>query len=45
MKDTNPSPQASFDFKTLLSGGIYAMTLVLVITFIFTSLSGFLEGL
>jgi hypothetical protein len=39
------SAKSSFDFKKLLSGGVYIVTLGLVIIFILTSLSDLIEGL
>jgi hypothetical protein len=45
MKNETQSGGSSFDLKKLLSGGVYIVTLGLVIIFILTSLSDLIEGL
>jgi hypothetical protein len=45
MENEAQSARSSFDFKKLLSGGVYIVTLGLVIIFILTSLSDLVEGL
>jgi len=45
MKNEEQGTGFSFDFRKLLSGGVYIVTLGLVIIFILTSLSDLIERL